>query len=85
MLLALVSASSMAPLHCLGQDNQNNVQHDFFCLCDANGFSAHTVMSMESLHSLGQDNQNEVQHYFFAYVMSMASLHSLGQDNQNDM
>ena len=25
------AASSMAPLHSLGQDDQNEVQHDFLC------------------------------------------------------
>ena len=36
----------MAPLHCSGQDDQNDVQHDFL---------VHVTPQMAPLHSSGQD------------------------------
>ena len=56
-------ASLIAPLHLLGQVNQNDVQHDFL-----------DILSMALLHSLGQDNRHEGQHDFFGYVMLLALL-----------
>ena len=51
---------SMAPLQSLGQDAQNEVQHDLLVRAsvslDANG------LSMVPLNSLDQDDQNEGQH-----------------------
>ena len=54
---------SKVPLHFLGQDDQNDVQHDFFGHATPLGISP-GIVSMASLHFLGQDNQNEVQHDF---------------------
>ena len=64
--LALVSgvatAPSIAPLHSSDQDDQNEVQHDFFghvtLLFQPCHHAILTVLSMAPLHFLGQDNSN---------------------------
>ena len=62
-------APSKAPLHSLGQANQNEVQNYFLVmLCHWYWHHCH-MMQMASpiapLHSLSQDDQNEMQHAFF--------------------
>ena len=60
------TASSMAPFHFLGQDNQNEVQHDLLDML-YHWYWHHmmlTVSSMAPLYSFDEDNQNKVQHDF---------------------
>ena len=68
-------ALSVAPLHSLGQDNQNDGQHNSWS-CETTGVCQHYVIQMISstlpLHSLGQDDQIEVQHDFFGHVTPLA-------------
>ena len=54
----MLMASSMKPLHFPGQDNQNEVQHDFFghvmplvlesAVCDADNIISHTIALLMS-------------------------------------
>ena len=63
---------SMVPLYSLGQNDQNEVQHDFFghvmslmmafMSCDANGVINGTITPLE------KDNWNEVQHHFWPLI-----------------
>ena len=102
--LALVSCNTDStvggPLHSLGQDYENEVQHVFY------GHFRHwyqhwhhmilVILSMALLHSLGQDNWIEVHQDFLVIwghkhqcnitptASSMAPLHFLGHDNQNE-
>ena len=60
--------SSVTPLHSLGQDDQNKVQHNFWS-CDTTATSigitlCKMVLSMASLYFLGEDNWIEMQHDF---------------------
>ena len=64
----MVMTLSMAPLHSLGQDYQNEVKYDCFGHTTPMVLAsvAHDTNSiiMVSLHLLGQDGQNEVGHDF---------------------
>ena len=68
--------SSMAALHSLGQDDQNEIKHDILFMRHHWHWCEHHVMSMASsiapLHSLYQDDQNEMQHQLFDHVMPLA-------------
>ena len=65
-------ASSMAPLHAIGQDYQNEVSAHVTHLtlasasCNANG-----IVKVQ-LHSLHKDNLNEVQHAFLVIDASVS-------------
>ena len=65
----MLTALSMASLHCLGQDIWNKVLHHGFChvtpLVLPSTLDESTSITMAVLHSLGQNDQNEVQHDFF--------------------
>ena len=64
------SVINSTPQHFLGQDDQNEGQHDFF------GHVTPLVSALESsiasFCSLGQGNQNEVQYNFWGHVMPLA-------------
>ena len=64
-------ALSMAPLHSLGQDYENEVQHDFMVMWH---HWDQYQCNMIPLHSLGQDDLNEVQHDSFSPVMPLAPM-----------
>ena len=70
-------ASSMAPLHSLGRDDRNEVQHDFlscYAIESGTGFMWLMALSMTPQHSLHQDNQNEVQHDFLGHITPIAQI-----------
>ena len=47
------TASSMTPMHSVGQDDQNKVQHYFLVMMPV-------ALFMAPLHLSGQDDQNEL-------------------------
>ena len=69
-------ASSMAPLHSIGQGDQNEVQHDILVMqLHWHQCQQHVILmalSVAQSHSLGQDIQNEIQHYIFGHVIPLA-------------
>ena len=86
--------SSMAPFHLLGQDNQNEMQHDYLVKsCHWHQHQYHVMPvapSMAQLHLFSQDDEKEVQHWHWCghdvmHMAKMAALHSLGQDNRHKM
>ena len=60
---------SMPPLHSLGQNKWNEVQHDlFWSWCHYHCLWHQVILmvsSMASLHSLAQDDQNKVQYHLW--------------------
>ena len=62
-------ASEVAALHALGQDDQNEVHHDFVGHVTPYALYWNHMMlmalSMPKLHSLSHDDGNELQHDFF--------------------
>ena len=66
----------MAPLHSLGQDNQNEVQHYFLVMWHHWHQHQHHMMllalSIAPVHSLCPADQSEVQHDISGHVMSLA-------------
>ena len=67
--------SSVAPLHSLSKDNQNEVQHHFLLMCYPwQWHQCHVmqmVFSMAPLHSLHHNACNEVQYDFFGDVIPL--------------
>ena len=66
-------------IHFPGQNNQNEVQHNFLCQ-EMLLLLANDIIS-QPLHSLGKDDNNEVQHDFFAHVAPFASHEADGITN----
>ena len=64
-------ASSMAPLHSLGQDDSNEVQHDIFGhvrpLELVLALQKDTGIKIATLLSLYDDNQNEMHMTFWSF------------------
>ena len=64
----MLTVLSMAPLHFKGQENGNEVQHDFIghmtpLASVSVSYDADTIINAISV-CLSQDNQNEVKHEF---------------------
>ena len=85
----MLITSSDTLIHSLDQDDENEVQHNFFWSCETVDTCMSIMMlmalSMALLHSLDYENWNDVYHDIFGHVMplqltlvpSMATLHSL--------
>ena len=77
----MLTVCSMAPAHSLGQDEGNEIQHDY---------SGHVTplvlalvpLAMTPLHLYAQHNPNEVQHNLSGHVMPLAPAL---EDNQNQV
>ena len=76
-------ALSVAPLHLLVQDDQNEMQHNFFnhltLLALVSASCDTTCILIAPLHLLGQDVWSNVQHKFVGYVM-LLKLESVSHD-----
>ena len=65
-------AFSMAPLHYLGQDSWNKVQHHLLDhVMPCTGIAIMWCLWCHQWHSLGQDDQNKVEHYFLGHVQPL--------------
>ena len=66
----------MVPLYSLGQDDQNEEQHEFFSYVLPMACHQHHIMpmplSLPPLHSLGHNDQNEVQQDILGNVTLVA-------------